>query len=71
MLAVSFGLTNIIRFNDTPTGLLLGDWGNVPTWAVLVSIVATGAVLVPIVTRRQVESPAASAPARVPVPASG
>ena len=96
-LATGFGLTTILRFNDTPTGLLwlqwavlwgvfwvvlalgvtrltavagwltlilsmttctipgflflLGDWGKVPTWAVLASIVATGIVLLPL-TRR-------------------
>lgn len=96
-LATGFGLTTILRFNDTPTGLLwlqwavlwglfwvvlalgvtrlavptgwltlilslttctipgflllLGDWGKVPTWAVLVSIVATGIVVIPLALR--------------------
>jgi hypothetical protein len=96
-LATGFGLTEILRFNDTPTGLLwlqwavlwglfwvvlalgvtrltaptgwltlilsmttctipgflflLGDWGKVPTWAVLVSIVATGIVVIPLALR--------------------
>jgi putative amide transporter protein len=101
-LATGFGLTTILRFNDTPTGLLwlqwavlwgvfwvvlalgvtrltavagwltlilsmttctipgflflLGDWGKVPTWAVLASIVATGIVLLPL-TRRALAEP--------------
>jgi putative amide transporter protein len=101
-LATGFGLTNILRFHDTPTGLLwlqwavlwalfwvvlalgverltalagwltlilslttctipgflllLGDWGRVPTWGVIASIVATAIALVPVALR--------SAPAR-------
>ena len=101
-LATGFGLTNILRFHDTPTGLLwlqwavlwglfwvvlalgverltalagwltlilslttctipgflllLGDWGKVPTWGVIASIVATAIALVPLALR--------SAPAR-------
>ena len=100
-LATGFGLTEILRFNDTPTGLLwlqwavlwgvffvvlalgvsrltvpagwltlilslttctipgflllLGDWGKVPTWAVLASIVATGIVVVPLSLRALAE----------------
>jgi hypothetical protein len=96
-LATGFGLTEILRFHDTPTGLLwlqwavlwgvffvvlalgvtrltapagwltlilslttctipgfillLGDWGKVPTWAVLASIVATAVVVVPLSLR--------------------
>jgi hypothetical protein len=102
VLATGFGLTNILRFHDTPTGLLwlqwavlwglfwvvlalgverltalagwltlilslttctipgflllLGDWGKVPTWGVIASIVATAIALVPLALR--------SAPAR-------
>ena len=97
VLAIGFGLTTILRFKDTPTGLLwlqwavlwglfwvvlalgvtrltatagwltlilsvttctipgflflLGDWGKVPTWAVLASIVATGVVVIPLALR--------------------
>jgi|SRR5450755_141742 hypothetical protein len=100
-LATGFGLTTILRFNDTPTGLLwlqwavlwglfwvvlalgvtrltavagwltlilsmttctipgflllLGDWGKVPTWAVLASIIATGIVLAPVARRALAE----------------
>jgi putative amide transporter protein len=96
-LATGFGLTNILRFHDTPTGLLwlqwavlwglfwvvlalgverltalagwltlilslttctipgflllLGDWGKVPTWGVVASIVATAIALVPLALR--------------------
>jgi hypothetical protein len=97
ILAIGFGLTTILRFKDTQTGLLwlqwsvlwglfwvvlalgvtrltaatgwltlilsvttctipgflflLGDWGKVPTWAVLASIVATGIVIIPLALR--------------------
>jgi len=103
VMATGFGLTNILRFHDTPTGLLwlqwavlwglfwvvlalgverltalagwltlilsvttcsipgflllLGEWGRVPTWAVLVSIVVVAVVLTPVALR---SSPAAS-----------
>jgi hypothetical protein len=96
-LATGFGLTTILRFHDTPTGLLwlqwavlwglfwvvlalgverltalagwltlilslttctipgflllLGDWGKVPTWAVLAAIVATALALPPLALR--------------------
>jgi hypothetical protein len=98
-LATGFGLTTILRFHDTPTGLLwlqwavlwglfwvvlalgverltiaagwltlilslttctvpgflllLGDWGKIPTWAVVASIAAT-AVAVLLIARRTV-----------------
>jgi hypothetical protein len=101
VLATGFGLTEILRFNDTPTGLLwlqwavlwgvfwvvlalgvarltapagwltlilslttctipgflllLGDWGKVPTWAVIASIVATGIVVIPLALRALAE----------------
>jgi putative amide transporter protein len=101
VLAVGFGLTTILRFKDTQTGLLwlqwavlwglfwvvlalgvtrltaaagwltlilsvttctipgflflLGDWGKVPTWAVLASIVATGIVVIPVALRALAE----------------
>jgi len=91
-LATAFGLTTILRFHDTPTGLLwlqwavlwalfwvvlalgverltaltgwltlilslttctipgflllLGDWGKIPTWAVVASIVATAVAVI-------------------------
>jgi putative amide transporter protein len=97
----SDGLTEILRFHDTPTGLLwlqwavlwsvffvvlalgvarltapagwltlilslttctipgfillLGDWGKVPTWAVLASIAATAVVVVPLSLRALAE----------------
>jgi hypothetical protein len=96
-LAAGFGLTTILRFHDTPTGLLwlqwaalwglfwvvlalgverlttvagwltlilslttctipgflllLGDWGKVPTWAVVASIVATAVAVILIAIR--------------------
>jgi putative amide transporter protein len=101
-LATGFGLTTILRFHDTPTGLLwlqwavlwglfwivlalgverltpvagwltlilsfttctipgflllLGDWGKIPTWGVVASIVAT-AVAVTLVAIRTVPVP--------------
>jgi hypothetical protein len=104
IMAVGFGVTNIVRFDDAPTGLLwlqwavlwglfwvvlalgqtrftavagwltlilsfttctipgflllLGEWGNVPTWAVLASIVATAVVLVPVALRTASPAPA-------------
>ncbi len=97
VMATGFGLTNILRFHDTPTGLLwlqwavlwglfwvvlalgierltalagwltlilsvttcsvpgflllLGEWGRVPTWAVLASIVVVAVVLTPVALR--------------------
>jgi hypothetical protein len=97
VMATGFGLTNILRFHDTPTGLLwlqwavlwglfwvvlalgierltalagwltlilsvttcsipgflllLGEWGRVPTWAVLASIVVVALVLTPVALR--------------------
>jgi hypothetical protein len=108
VMATGFGLTNILRFHDTPTGLLwlqwavlwglfwvvlalgverltalagwltlilsittcsipgflllLGEWGRVPTWAVLASIVVVALVLIPVALR---PSPSASA-SRIP-----
>jgi putative amide transporter protein len=108
VMATGFGLTNILRFHDTPTGLLwlqwavlwglfwvvlalgverltalagwltlvlsvttcsipgflllLGEWGRVPTWAVLASIVAVAVVLTPVALR---PSPSASS-SRIP-----
>jgi hypothetical protein len=104
IMAIGFGVTNIVRFDDAPTGLLwlqwavlwglfwvvlalgqtrftavagwltlilsfttctipgflllLGEWGNVPTWAVLASIVATAVVLVPVALRTASPAPA-------------
>lgn len=98
-LATGFGLTTILRFHDTPTGLLwlqwavlwglfwvvlalgverltatagwltlilslttctipgflllLGDWGKVPTWGVIASIVLTALVLSPVALRSE------------------
>ncbi|WP_082499907.1 AmiS/UreI family transporter [Nocardioides sp. Leaf285] len=94
VMALGFGVVNIVRFDDTPTGLLwlqwsvlwtlfflvlalgrerltaltgwftlilafttctvpgflllLGEWGRVPTWAVLASIAVTALALVPL-----------------------
>jgi hypothetical protein len=108
VMATGFGLTNILRFHDTPTGLLwlqwavlwglfwvvlalgierltalagwltlilsvttcsipgflllLGEWGRVPTWAVLGSIVVVAVVLTPVALR---SSPSASS-TRIP-----
>lgn len=116
MLAVAFGLTSIIRFDDTPTGLLwlqwavlwalfwailalgvdrltevtgwltlilsfttctvpgflllLGEWGRVPTWAVVASIVATAVVLAPVALRRPGPDPAPSPSKTTRIPVS-
>src|SRR3984885_14563946 len=97
VMATGFGLTNILRFHDTPTGLLwlqwavlwglfwvvlalgverltavagwltlilslttctipgflllLGDWGKIPTWAVVASIVATAVAVILVAIR--------------------
>ena len=40
--------------------LLLGDWGKVPTWAVLASIAATAIVVVPLSLRALAEPEAES-----------
>jgi hypothetical protein len=103
VLATGFGLTTILRFHDTPTGLLwlqwaalwglfwvvlalgverltalagwltvilsfttctipgflllLGDWGKIPTWAVVASIVATAVALIPLAGRSALAAP--------------
>lgn len=108
VMATGFGLTNILRFHDTPTGLLwlqwavlwglfwvvlalgverltalagwltlilsvttcsipgflllLGEWGRVPTWAVLTSIVVVALVLIPVALR----SYASTSDSRIP-----
>jgi putative amide transporter protein len=108
VMATGFGLTNILRFHDTPTGLLwlqwavlwglfwvvlalgverltalagwltlilsvttcsipgfllrLGEWGRVPTWAVLASIVVIAVVLAPVALRAS----ASEGPSRIP-----
>lgn len=108
-LATGFGLTTILRFHDTPTGLLwlqwavlwglfwvvlalgverltttagwltlilslttctipgflllLGDWGKVPTWAVVASIAATAVAVVLIAIRSVPAQSSASATA--------
>lgn len=113
MLATGFGLTEILRFSDIPTGLLwlqwavlwglfwvvlalgvtrltalagwltlilsmttctipgflllLGDWGKVPTWAVLATIVATGVALIPSARRALAVSETRPAPSDVRV----
>jgi putative amide transporter protein len=109
VLATGFGLTTILRFHDTPTGLLwlqwavlwglfwivlalgiqrltaaagwltlilsmttctipgflllLGDWGKVPTWAVITSIVLTAIAVVPVALRSAPRASEARAPA--------
>jgi hypothetical protein len=109
VLATGFGLVNILRFHDTPTGLLwlqwavlwglffvvlalgvqrltplagwltlilslttctipgflllLGDWGKVPTWAVVASIVVTAIALIPVALRSAGEASEARPPA--------
>lgn len=96
-LATGFGLTTILRFHDTPTGLLwlqwavlwglfwvalalgverltpvagwltlilsfttctipgflllLADWGKIPTWAVVASIIATAVAVILVAIR--------------------
>jgi hypothetical protein len=116
-LAAGFGLTTILRFHDTPTGLLwlqwsalwglffvvlalgverlttvagsltlilslttctipgflllLGDWGKVPTWAVIASIVATAVAVILVAIRTVPENsrgPAAAGDLGVAVP---
>jgi putative amide transporter protein len=113
-MAVGFGLTNIMRFDDVPTGLLwlrwavlwglfwavlalklerltevtgwltlilsvttctvpgflllLGEWGHVPAWAVLTSIVATVAVLTPVAGPSRTPNPTPASSESLPVP---
>ena len=50
--------------------LLLGEWGHVGTWLVLVVIAATALALVPVARRTLREPAAASAPAEAGVPVS-
>ena len=52
--------------------LLLGEWGRVPTWGVLVAIAATAAALVPVGVRslRQPVAAAGQAEAGIPVSVS-
>ncbi|UMG93514.1 AmiS/UreI family transporter [Nocardioides sp. TF02-7] len=64
-------LTLILSFTTcTVPGflLLLGEWGRVPVWAVLASMVATAAVVVPIALRTPQERPAPATD--VPAPAA-
>ncbi len=118
VLAAAFGLTNILRFHDAPTGLLwlqwavlwglfwvvlalgverltavagwltlilslttctipgflllLGDWGKVPTWAVIAAIVATAGAVVLVAIRtvpaHSQTDPGAGGDLRVAVP---
>src|SRR4029077_17999207 len=50
--------------------LLLGEWGHVPTWLVLVVIAATAVVLLPV-GMRSLRKPAATAgPAEAGIPGS-
>jgi putative amide transporter protein len=116
-LATGFGLTTILRFNDTPTGLLwlqwavlwglffvvlalhverltpaagwltlilsfttctipgflllLGDWGKIPTWAVVASIVATAVVVIVVAARTvpaRAQTPTAASDLKVAIP---
>lgn len=115
IMALGFGVTNIVRFDDTLTGLLwlqwsvlwalfwavlalgqeqltaltgwltlilsfttctvpgflllLGEWGEVPVWALAVVIVLSFAALVPL-ARRSSSPSATSAGDRVPLPVS-
>jgi putative amide transporter protein len=50
--------------------LLLGEWGHVGTWLVLVVIAATALALVPVARRTLREPAAVSAPAQAGVPVS-
>jgi hypothetical protein len=109
VMATGFGLTNILRFHDTPTGLLwlqwavlwglfwvvlalgverltalagwltlilsvttcsipgflllLGEWGRVPTWAVLASIAVIALVLTPVALRSSPDASSSRIPA--------
>lgn len=115
VLAAGFGVVNIVRFDDTTTGLLwlqwsvlwavffvvlalgverltvaagwltliqsfttctvpgflllLGEWGSVPVWAVVASIVATAAVVVPIALRTPRDRSVAAADVAAPAAA--
>jgi putative amide transporter protein len=51
--------------------LLLGDWGKVPTWAVLLSIVATGVVVIPLALRALAEPEVRSSASDVRVAVPG
>jgi hypothetical protein len=50
--------------------LLLGEWGDVPTWLVLAVIAATAAALVPVGTRSLRKPPPAPDQAEAGVPVS-
>jgi putative amide transporter protein len=109
VMATGFGLTNILRFHDTPTGLLwlqwavlwglfwvvlalgverltalagwltlilsvttcsipgflllLGEWGRVPTWAVLASIAVIALALTPVALRASASEDSSRIPA--------
>lgn len=108
VMAAGFGVVNIVRFDDTASGLLwlqwsvlwalfwvvlalrvdrlttaagwltliqsfttctvpgfvilLGKWADVPVWAIVASIVASAAVVVPIALRRPADTTAPAAP---------
>ena len=113
VMAAGFGIVNIVRFDDTASGLLwlqwsvlwalfwvvlalgvtrlteaagwltliqsfttctvpgfvilLGKWADVPVWAILASIAASAAVVVPVALRRPAE-PAEASPSEVAAP---
>jgi putative amide transporter protein len=52
--------------------LLLGDWGKIPTWAVVASIVATAVVVIVVAARtvpaRVAQTPTAASDLKVAIP---
>jgi putative amide transporter protein len=73
LTAMTGWLTLILSFTTcTIPGflLLLGEWGHVPTWAVLVVIAATAAAVLPAGLRSLRPDPEVPEPAEAGVPMS-
>jgi putative amide transporter protein len=73
LTALTGWLTLILSFTTcTIPGflLLLGEWGHVPTWLVLVVIAATAAALVPVASRTWRQAPESAGQAEPSVPVS-
>jgi putative amide transporter protein len=73
LTALTGWLTLILSFTTcTIPGflLLLGEWGHVPTWLVLVVIGATAVALLPVASRTLRQAPEAAEQAETGVPVS-
>jgi hypothetical protein len=71
LTATAGWLTLILSFTTcTVPGflLLLGDWDQVPTWAIVASIIATVVVLIPVALQRKPEEVARTSSAEAPEP---